>query len=151
MVKLLYRLHYTTSSNAMQWYAEYNTNNTMQCNAIQCNAIQYWRLPDGISAKLGLANCLFFLVIILVNILPLWTSPKTGLLVIKAACLTAVSYFLFSVIIDSFVTNSGRNACDAVFWSFISSKCTSIRVRSLSTRPIPSILILPKGKVPVIY
>ena len=128
--------------------------NTTQYNATQRNSIQsntiYWRLPDGISAKLSFANCPFFITI-LVNILPVWTSPKTGLLVITVACLTAVSSFLFSDTIDSFVTNSGRNTCDALVWSFISSKCTSIRVRSLSTRPNPSILILPKGKVPVIY
>ena len=135
---------------------QYNTmqRNATQRNATQCNSIQsntiYWRLPDGISAKLSFANCPLFITI-LVNILPVWTSPKTGLLVITVACLTAVSPFLFSDTIDSFVTNSGRNTCDALVWSFISSKCTSIRVRSLSTRPNPSILILPKGKVPVIY
>lgn len=128
--------------------------NTIQYNATQRNSIQsntiYWRLPDGIGAKLSFANCPFFITI-LVNILPVWTSPKTGLLVITVACLTAVSSFLFSDTIDSFVTNTGRNTCDALVWSFISSKCTSIRVRSLSTRPNPSILILPKVKVPVIY
>ena len=128
--------------------------NTIQYNATKRNSIQsntiYWRLPDGISAKLRFANCPFFITI-LVNILPVWTSPKTGLLVITVACLTAVLSFLFSDTIDSFVTNTGRNTCDALVWSFISSKCTSIRVRSLSTRPNPSILILPKGKVPVIY
>lgn len=128
--------------------------NTIQYNATQRNSIQsntiYWRLPDGISAKLSFANCPFFITI-LVNILPVWTSPKTGLLVITVACLTAVLSFLFSDTIDSFVTNTGRNTCDALVWSFISSKCTSIRVRSLSTRPNPSILILPKVKVPVIY
>lgn len=130
--------------------------NTIQCNATQRNAILFKAIQYiddslmGFVQKLSFANCPFFITI-LVNILPVWTSPKTGLLVITVACLTAVSSFLFSDTIDSFVTNSGRNTCDALVWSFISSKCTSIRVRSLSTRPNPSILILPKGKVPVIY
>ena len=135
--------------NTIQYNA--TQRNATQRNAILFKAIQY--IDDslmGFVQKLSFANCPFFITI-LVNILPVWTSPKTGLLVITVACLTAVSSVLFSDTIDSFVTNTGRNTCDALVWSFISSKCTSIRVRSLSTRPNPSILILPKGKVPVIY
>ena len=130
--------------------------NTIQCNATQRNATQFYSKQYNILTtpwwdKRKAQLCKLSIFFNHYSILPVWTSPKTGMLAITVGCLTAVSSFLFSDTIDSFVTNSGRNTCDALVWSFISSKCTSIRVRSLSTRPNPSILILPKGKVPVIY